>query len=182
MRPASALAPQAPTVTASADSTVTRYRLTSLLPLRSPRPLTLRYRGGATVTLEIIRDYTASVPTWVFRAKRPLQVSSHSHSPVIAPYPANTLGAPPLPTVNPLALAASLSMRDRCVILCSSPYGRGHLENALKHGFAVEAGSPAERIMGALVRMGYATATDSHNTPVSRSHSHNTATTACRSL
>lgn len=149
-------------------------------------PGRLRYRNG-TVALELVRDCSADLPTWVFRARRvaPRGGGSPRHtgpaglrlpataSLAVTPTHANASLADdlssrlgpgptrPLPTVSPIALAAAARQRagqsGSTVVIASSVYGRSHLEQMLRTGVLLQPDSPAARVMDALVTLGYAT-------------------------
>lgn len=151
---------------------------------RAPRHL--RYRNG-TVLLELVRDCSADLPTWVFRARRvaPRGGSAPRHTGPAGmrlPSLATTVARPatsgttarPLPTVSPIALAAAAQHhagRSGTVVIASSLYGRLHLEQMLRVGVLLESDSPAARVMDALVTLSYATCRPTNAThPAARAH------------
>lgn len=132
--------------------------------LRNP-PARLRFRNG-TVELQLTRDCSCEIPTWVFRAAKvpPRGRGPRAASPALAGATADSARAEGrgsgLPTVSPIQRAMGVQVADQqsAVLIASSIYGRQHLQQVLRDGIVLADGYPAARVMQALVKLGYARA------------------------
>jgi hypothetical protein len=121
--------------------------------LRNP-PERLRFRNGV-VMLELVRDCSAEIPTWVFRAVKPAP-RGRAASPTVTTVAVESRGSG-MPTVSPIQRAmAAQSAGKSSVVIASSIYGRQHLLQVLRDGIVLADGYPAARVMQALVKLGYA--------------------------